>query len=62
MPKGLAMKRSLEELASVILAIDAKSNGRLLRDEGILDARRLRKVANKELPMSEVLQRRKTED
>ena len=56
------MKRSLEELASVILAIDAKSNGRLLRDEGILDARRLRKVANKELPMSEVLQRRKTED
>ncbi len=56
------MKRSLEELASKILAIDAKSNGRLLRDEGILDERRLRKVANKELSMSEVKSRHHTED
>jgi len=56
------MKRSLEELASMILAIDAKSNGRLLRDEGILDARRLRRVANKEFPMSEVKGRRNMED
>lgn len=55
------MKRSLEELASTILAIDAKSNGRLLRDEGILNTRRLRKIANKELSMSEVKSRH-TED
>jgi len=56
------MSPTLEDEASEILARDAKASGRPLRRIGILNARRLRRVARKEIPMSELRSRRIVED